>query len=179
MPTPDFTDRMPDLRIRPAERRDAARIAALGMQVWLHTYATGGVSGAMADYVLSEFTLAKLAARIEDPKRLVLVAEEEDHLLGYAVTNFDARHGDIASELETLYVQAHLLGRGIGHALLLAAHSAAARYHGDSRLWLTVNAQNARAIAFYQRQGFVEAGETDFELGGKPHRNLLMVSPPG
>ncbi|WP_374599867.1 N-acetyltransferase family protein [Niveibacterium sp.] len=166
------------LRIRPAKTRDATRIAALGIQVWLHTYATSGVSGVMADYVLREFSETRLVEKIEDPQRLVLIAEDADHLLGYAVLHFAAPQADLHTELETLYVQAHSHGQGIGRALLVEARSAAARGNGSSAIWLTVNARNDRAIAFYQRQGFVEIGETDFMLGGTPHRNLVMVVRP-
>ena len=166
------------LRIRPAKPRDATRIAALGIQVWLHTYATSGVSGVVADYVLQEFSEGRLVDKIADPQRLVLIAEDAGHLLGYAVLHFAAPQADLRTELETLYVQAHSLGQGIGHALLAEARSAAARGNGSSAIWLTVNARNTRAIAFYQRQGFGEIGETDFMLGGTAHRNLVMVVRP-
>ena len=50
--------------IRSAVAQDAEQIAALGMQVWLHTYATAGVSREMAQYVLKEFTAAKRERRV-------------------------------------------------------------------------------------------------------------------
>jgi len=165
-------------RIRPAQRDDALRIAALGIQVWLHTYATSGITNVVADYVLGEYSESRLITKIEDPDRLVLVAEDEDHLLGFAVLHFRAPRDELQTELETLYVQAHSLGLGIGHALLHEARCAAARGNGSSAIWLTVNAQNHRAIAFYRRNGFVEGGEANFMLGGKPHRNLVMVARP-
>ena len=47
--------------------------------------------------------------------------------------------------------------------------------HGNRRispagLDLKVNADNARAIRFYEKQGFVDAGETVNEISGAPVR---------
>jgi ribosomal protein S18 acetylase RimI-like enzyme len=67
-------------------------------------------------------------------------------------------------ELQTLYVQAHFVGHGIGWALLQAAQGKA-QEQSSSPLWLTVNSKNARALAFYARQGYTKVGITYFVLG--------------
>jgi hypothetical protein len=43
--------------IRQGQHRDAVNLSALAIQVWLHTYATEGISSLISHYVLSEFTL--------------------------------------------------------------------------------------------------------------------------
>ena len=73
--------------IRAAEPADAVRLTALGIHVWLHTYAKNGISDPIARYILEEFTVTKMRALIADSKQRVLVAENNENLLGYATLN--------------------------------------------------------------------------------------------
>ena len=79
-------------------------------------------------------------------------------------------------ELQTLYVQEHFLGQGVG-SLLLAAAEALARSRANSRLWLTVNATNRRAIAFYDRKGYAQVGTAYFVLGAERYENHVLAGP--
>lgn len=171
------------VEIRPALPADAAALAALGMQVWLHTYATQGVSGLDADHVWSSFTPARMRALMDDPTRALTVACRGDFLLAYALLGGPMPGASFAGadrllELETLYVQAHFKGQGLGRALLNWARDEAARRSGHRGLCLKVNARNASALAFYRAQGLDAVGETFFELGEQRHLNLILSDPP-
>jgi diamine N-acetyltransferase len=99
------------------------------------------------------------------------------HVVGLAVVRFDTPcpdHPDLAVELQTLYVQEHFLGHGVG-SLLLAAAEALARSRANSRLWLTVNATNSGAIAFYDRKGYVKVGTAYFVLGTERYENHVLA----
>ena len=167
--------------LRPARAADAPVLAVLAAQVWLHTYATKGVSRVIADYVLREITPAKFAASLEDPCAITLVAECDENLVGFAAMRLNITcpsPSKAASniELETLYVQAHFLGQGIGSALLRKAEEMAqAHATASSGLWLTVNARNARAIGFYAAHGYQKIGTHVFKLGGVSHENHVLV----
>jgi len=166
-------------QIRIGRPADAERLSVLATQVRLHTHATDGVDGLVAGYVRSALSAETFEATLSSPAMAVLVAARGDHLLGFAVVDFEARCADAAAstaELKTLYVQEHHLGRGVGRALLNAAE-ALARKRADSPLWLTVNAQNARAIAFYQRQGYMKVGTAYFALGEGRHENHVLIGP--
>ncbi len=160
--------------IRPATEADALRLATLGMQVWLHTYAWNGISAPIARYVQNEFTPVRMAALVQDAQARVLVAERDENLLAYAVLRFDSGDSRPGTELATLYVQAHFLRCGIGRALLQAAHQCAQQVCGSDELWLMVNTHNERAIGFYQANGLVIDGETFFDLEGTLHKNWIM-----
>ena len=167
----------PDLSIRPGRPDDASRLAVLATQVWLHTYATDGITTGIAEYVLQELCPEKYLRILNDPTSQVFVAESGANLVGLAVVKFDTScpSGDYSStELQTLYVQEHFIGRGAGKLLLRAAE-AEVRRRSNTVLWLTVNAQNARAIAFYASQGYTKVGSTHFVLGDGRYENHVLV----
>jgi len=154
--------------IRTARREDAERIAILGAHVWVHTYAAGGVSDVIAQYVLATFA----------PERIVvlLVAEVEANLAGYLVMRFNSYHAGVRIEIETLYIRGSFSGRGIGSALLTHARGIAMARTGDRAIWLIVNSQNEKAISFYRSRGMTQDGIAYFELGGIKHENKVMVA---
>ncbi len=69
----------------------------------------------------------------------------------------------------------HLRGQGVGGALMQAALDAAWAY-GFTRVELNVRADNLRAIALYQRMGFVQEGllRDAFLVDGE-HYDLLAM----
>lgn len=167
-----------DILIRAGRPADAALLAALATQVFLHTYATQGISDAIAKHVLAEFTPAKFQSWLASDAAAVLVAEKNAHLVGYARLAFGAVcpvPGAGTAELSTLYVQEHFTGRGVGAALLAQAQALALQ-RTQLPLWLTVNAQNLRAIAFYAAQGCSTIGTAQFVLGGVSHPNHVLVT---
>lgn len=166
----------PEVRIRPAVAGDSVRLAVLGAQVWMHTYATDGVSQVIAEYVQRELSNAAMLSLLADPVRHVVVAEAGVNLLGYAVISFSARcpqERDAHVELVTLHVQEHFSRQRIGSELLKYAERSASER--ASHLWLTVNARNVPAIAFYDLHGYVRVGTAYFELGGEKYENHVLT----
>jgi ribosomal protein S18 acetylase RimI-like enzyme len=167
-----------DMVIRKARDSDAARIAVLATHVWLHTYATEGISAGIADYTRSELTPDKYLAIQNDALAHIWVAERGAHLIGFAVLKLGVPCPTSAStlaELQTLYVQAHFVGQGVGRQLLSVAEKTAFDLAGMP-LWLTVNAHNSQAIGFYLHQGFTQQGTTDFLLGDQRHKNHVLIA---
>ncbi|CAN7286451.1 GNAT family N-acetyltransferase [Pseudorhodoferax sp. LjRoot39] len=165
------------LVVRSAGTGDAARLATLATQVWLHTYAIDGIDDDIARHVLSELGMERHAALLGDPGVRVLVAELAGRLVGMAVLRIGAQDpvgAASTAELQTLYVQAHFVGRGIGTRLLQAAEGLA-RSQAGCALWLTVNARNARALAFYAHQGYRRVGTDWFTLGEARHENHVLL----
>lgn len=136
---------------------DARSLTALHLDVWDEAYA-----GLLPQHILDarradtevrvERWRSNLAERttwvIDDPER-------PGRLLGFSTGG--ARRDDDPTlperELWACYVRAEAYGRGLGYALLLAAIGT-----GPAYLWVLEG--NARAIGFYERQGFVADGAT-------------------
>ncbi len=117
-----------------------------------------------ADYMFREFDCASMEARIR--QQLVLVAEQEGHLVGYGVL---ARAQPGKSELQTLYVLPQFQRSGAGKKLVDEALKRLP--HG---LWLTCWHENDRALNFYRKNGFSVTGEDWFELEGEKHLNYVL-----
>jgi diamine N-acetyltransferase len=167
----------PGLVVRSGRSEDASLLAVLATQVWLHTYATSGITADIAEYVLRRFTPEGFLAVLGDPTSQTFVAASGNSLAGLAVVKFDTPcpAGSYSSaELQTLYVQEHFIGRGAGKALLKAAESEARR-RSNGVLWLMVNAKNDRAIAFYAHQGYTKVGTSYFALGEGRYENHVLV----
>ena len=60
----------PGFQIRSGRPGDARRLAVLATQVWLHTYATDGVTDEISQYVLSEFTVERFLAFWVSPQQV-------------------------------------------------------------------------------------------------------------
>jgi diamine N-acetyltransferase len=168
---------LPKLIIRKGLPADAEKLAALAIQVWLHTYAKEGISSTISGYVLSEFTAEKFSALLTSTSATIFVAEVNTNIVGYALIDVAVSCPEPTTsnvQLATLYVQEHFVGNGVGSALLAIAEALAVR-QTNKPLWLTVNAKNNRAIAFYAKYGYTKIGITQFRLGNKDHENHVLV----
>lgn len=155
---------------------DAANLAALSIEVWLHTYARDGIRKAFSDYVLGEFTAERFAEHLADRNQIVVKCERGDYLLGYLRMDFNAvcpTVPELKTEIVTLYVRARHARQGIG-ARLLAQASDLCRQRNLKGFWLAVNHENAPAIGFYEAQHFRRNGSRYFELEGERHENFIL-----
>jgi diamine N-acetyltransferase len=167
------------MHVRHGRPEDSGILSALAIQVWLHTYATEGVSSVFATYVLSEFAPARFASLLSESSCAVLVAEHHTNLLGYAVVRANAVcpiPSVSGAELATLYVQAPFLGKGVG-ALLLERAELWAMERMCAPIWLKTNSQNRRAIAFYAKHRYTKVGITFIELGSQKYENMVLIGP--
>lgn len=94
------------------------------------------------------------------PQVQLTVADLDGVPVGFAGTN--------EGNLEMLFVDAAVRGRGVGTLLLDDVRVA----HGVRRV--DVNEQNAQAVAFYRRRGFTVTGRDDLDDAGRPYPVLHM-----
>ena len=91
------------------------------------------------------------------------VAEAHERLLGYAIVVqvLSLEHQGLMAEIDEFFVLPEARSIGVGAALLTALERALAA-DGCVRLELQLGVANAKARAFYQRQGF--AGRDGYQL---------------
>ncbi|SDW73629.1 Acetyltransferase (GNAT) domain-containing protein [Ruegeria halocynthiae] len=165
------------MTLRVANRSDASSIAAISIEVWVGTYLKHGVSGFFADYALAEFTPSRFADLINDPEEFILVSENAQGIDGFIrvspLCNAPVA-GWSGMEISTFYVQPRHHGRGIGTRLLAAALAHCRKQRADT-VWLTTNAENDPAIAFYLANGFEHIGETQFRIADQGYLNNVYA----
>jgi diamine N-acetyltransferase len=173
----DFGAQTHNAIIRAGRVDDAACIAVLATQVWLHTYATKGISAEISHYTRNQLIPETYLSLLNDPLARLWVAELDGYLIGFMVVKFGVPcpvRSSASAELQTLYVQEHFVGQGVGRQLLWVAEEMA-RSQSDMPLWLTVNAENVRAVGFYEHHGYTQQGTSDFILGHQRHKNDVFI----
>jgi GNAT superfamily N-acetyltransferase len=147
---------LPDnVGIRRADPADAEALAHLHLDVWDDAY-----TGLMPQGILDD-RRERVDERVErwrdilTEPRPTWVAEDAEGLIGFASAG-PARDNDVDDllELYSLYVRASYWDAGVGYALFEETL-------GDQAAYLWVLASNARAIRFYERQGFRLDGTED------------------
>lgn len=142
--------------VRPARTGDAEQIARVHSSAWRETYA-GVLSEQFFEDAAHERRRGMWTALLADPPSSTTIAigqRQDGRIVGFA-TSGDARgtnaeHGFAPARplhLFTIYVLAAEHGTGLGQALLDAVLG-----NRPAQLWVLRG--NARAIAFYQRNGF-------------------------
>ena len=123
--------------------------------------------------------MSQQTRELSDPSCLTLLIESDDgQMAGYAQVS---RHppppcvtGPVPVELARFYVDRPWQGRGVAQRLMAAVADAAAELGGQT-VWLGVWEQNPRAIAFYVKCGFSDAGTTNFFVGRDRQTDRVLV----
>ena len=96
-------------------------------------------------------------AALADPRRVVLVAEQDGDVVGMAhVAPSEAANASHRAEVQRVAVAEHARGLGVGRALMRAAEDEA-RARGVTLLWLTTH-DGTEACAFYEAIGYARLG---------------------
>lgn len=112
---------------------------------------------ALENRVFSGDRLSRRSLRryIGAPSALMLAAFSDAAFAGYALIGL--RKGSKLASLYSIAVDPDMGGRGLGRALMIAAEQGAAA-RGRETLALEVRADNAGAVALYERLGYERFG---------------------
>ena len=162
--------------IRPARRDEVPALHALIERAYRGDTARAGWTHE-ADLLTDPRTdAATLAAIFVDRSQLLLVAADGAVLVG--CVHLRSRPPRTA-DLGLLTVDPQRQAAGIGRTLLAAAEDAARQRLGVRRIELTVVAQRAELIAYYQRRGYVPTGETrPFPVPLDPPFRMTVLAKP-
>jgi ribosomal protein S18 acetylase RimI-like enzyme len=186
------------IRLRTATVDDAPALALVGAATFLEAF-TWMLPGAdiIAHCVKNHTAEAYRAALAQPDTRITLaVTVPGGAPVGYAMLcapdlpSFDVQPGDI--ELKRIYLLSRFRSRrtapvldsagqpipdlNAGQALMNAA-IADAQSLGHTRLLLGTHENNRRAISFYRRNNFADAGTRTFQVGTQYCCDLIMARP--
>lgn len=139
--------------IRPPRVAEADDVAALHVRTWQETYADVLPVGYIDDgHREMRRRMWRHVLSLADDERRVRVADVDGEMVGIGMAGPSDPGAPRDRQLYLIYVLAAHHGTGVGQALFDAVL-------GDAPAMLTVAKGNARAIAFYTRQGFAFDGE--------------------
>ena len=168
------------VKIRTATRDHAQLLAEFGAKTFRDTFGADNTEADMEEYLASAFGPAIQAGELGEVGSTFLIASVDDLTVGYARLRFgDAPlcvGGRDRVEIARFYADVPWIGRGVGAALMRAS-LASATDKGCDVVWLDVWERNFRAMAFYERWGFVVVGNQAFRLGDDIQNDLLMARP--
>ena len=161
---------------RVARPSDAEVLSVVAGQTFALASPPDAAAQALQAYIDTQLQPEHFVLHLLYRRKHLRVLEHLGTVVGYSLIDtapavLGIAEADGLPELSRCYVLPELHGQG-GAQLLL--DDTLAQVSGAIRL--TVNEQNARAIRFYQRNGFAKVGEALFECGPERHRDWVMVA---
>ncbi len=168
------------ISVAKANPATAARLANLGRQTFIETFASSNSPEDMAAFLAQVYGPDIQLSELQQARYTFLLAEMQGQVVGYAKLWRDSDLGLAAGEkpagrleVKQLYVVEDWIGTGLGAALMRRVVDLAQAEHCTA-IVLGVWEKNERAKAFYQRFGFREIGEVAFTLGSDVQRDLVL-----
>ncbi len=162
-----------------ADLSDAAVIASIGRESFSDAF--GSVFNKRQDleqYLDHTYNIGKIATSIARPNNVFFIALHNDRPVGFVKIKKQSLNsriaGDKHTELQKIYVLKEYHGRGISAPLMQSVLQLTKEIQPDY-LWLDVIIQNARAIRFYEKNGFDKKGFRSFIIGSQQFEYHVMA----
>jgi ribosomal protein S18 acetylase RimI-like enzyme len=168
-----------EIALQPCTVDDASTLALIGGATFLEAFA-GAIDGAsIVTHCHKQHAAEVYAKYLAQPESRgwLAVVQPGNAPVGYSLlTTPDLPLTDLTAddiELKRIYLLSRFHGNGRGQQLMDAALEAA-RAMGKKRILLGVQAENAKAIAFYTKCGFVQVGTRTFQIGASLFHDLVL-----
>lgn len=163
--------------IREAGPEDCEALALVGAATFLDTFAGILDGAAIVAHCRREHSAEAYGVYLRSGASAWLVETIEGAApIGYALLAAPALPGSETGDLELkrIYILSRFQGCGLGAALMHKAAGEAAQA-GALRLLLGVYADNARALAFYRKQGFARIADRRFRVGNRDYDDVVLA----
>jgi ribosomal protein S18 acetylase RimI-like enzyme len=149
------------LRFETATINDIPILQDSAHRIW-HAHYPGIITVEQIDYMLAEgYSSDRIAAEMTKQGVTWLKILDDKQMIGFAAFG---PYGEQTVKLHKLYLDVACHGRGIGSAALAEIEQRATA-DGATAIILNVNKYNYKAIASYQRNGFMVADAVVNEIG--------------
>lgn len=157
------------MNIRVANSKDAEIIARLAKTTFDETFGYLFLDRqVLLDYFDVYFNVDKIRQGLQKENNVFWLAFVDEKPVGYSKLKVqspsDFVDGSYVSQLQKIYVLKDYLSMKIGLELQESLLKKA-RDLGSKHIWLSVFEDNRRAIRFYIKNGFVEVGKHQFQIG--------------
>lgn len=149
------------MKIREATESDSNRIRDIAERSFQASYA---LSPRDIETILeTEFEAESITAGVDDDMRILLVAEQDDTILGFVETRITAGE---RGEIVWLHVDPTERGKGVGTELFERA-LARLRERVTEKIQAIILAENQEGGEFFERFDFKHSGRTERDFGDK------------
>ena len=168
---------MNDIQIKKVGLEDITDLQIIGKQTFAETFSEGNSEEDMNQYLEEKFSVSQLTSELSDENSMFYFALVDENIVGYLKVNIGDSQTEIkdkdALEIERIYVLKDFHGKSVAKYLYNKAIEIAESENADY-VWLGVWEDNARAISFYQKNGFVEFDKHIFKLGNDEQTDIMM-----
>lgn len=157
--------------------KDLDALRTISIQTFTETFSEHNTAEDMQAYVSENLSPEKLLKELNTSGSRFYFIYSGEELAGYMKLNegsaqtVEGKTGTL--EIERIYVSGKFQGQQLGKTLFQHA-VALAKDVRHNTIWLGVWEHNVKAIAFYERNGFVKTGSHDFTLGHDVQTDYIM-----
>lgn len=157
---------------------DLADLYNISRETFKDTFAKDNMDTDMQQFLDTAYTKEKLTFELETTGTTFWFLRVDGNLAGYLKLNVEqAQTENIAPdalEVERIYIRKDYKHQGLGTLLINHAEKIA-KDANKNKIWLGVWEHNEPAKHFYQKLGFKQIGEHNFQLGSESQRDLIML----
>lgn len=168
---------MKEIEIVKINEKDVAKLQAISKQTFHETFGAVNTEENMVRYLEESFSMERLSSELNNPDAGFYFAMLDEEVIGYLKLNTGASQTELkdnkALEIERIYVSQAFHGKKVGQLLYEKAIQVA-QDAGVEYVWLGVWEENARAIRFYEKNGFVPFDKHLFKLGDDIQTDIMM-----
>lgn len=174
----------PTITLRRAHFHDARMVATMGERIFLSAHRNAGTCDDLQSYTQRAFQLTRVRSELIDPNTHFWIAQSQHETGKRQVAGFFRLRsttplpanvvGNSPIEIARFYVDDAWIGRGVSKVMMQQALSQSTAL-GHDRCWLEVWEGNQRAIAFYEKWGFVAVSQTRYPFGKSYLGAIAMV----
>lgn len=163
--------------ISQASLNDLEAIQRIGRETFYETFAESNTEADMKAYLDEHFNHAKLTTELNTVDSHFFMAWEGEHPVGYMKLNTGKAQteirNDVSLEIERIYVKSAYHGKKVGQMLYDKALEIALSMKKEY-IWLGVWEENAKAIRFYEKNGFIAFDQHLFRMGEDEQTDIMM-----
>ena len=164
--------------IRRATESDADLLSTIALKIFLDTFAAQNNPRDIEIHAKRAYAPEIQLRELQDPAKIYLIAESDGVPAGFAMLGEPESDScsafDSPVELFRFYVDQEWHGQGIAQRMMNEVEDLA-RSLGGRTLCLGVWEHNPRAIRFYEKIGFTDAGSQPYLLGEDLQTDRVMV----
>lgn len=161
-------------RVTPHEINELQEIS---IQTFVDTFASYNTEEDMKQYLEKSFSLQQLSAELNTKGAEFYFARLAEQVIGYIKINTGNAQTELqddhALEIERIYVLQAYHGKQVGQ-LLYESAIRMAQERALEYVWLGVWEKNARALRFYEKNGFLPFDKHIFKLGNDVQTDIMV-----